>query len=74
MPVASPTPKMIVAVMRKRPSAASTHPATTADRCGAARKRRRVKPLSKSRAIEKPVNTPPNAADWRKTKTNWNAV
>ena len=36
--------------------------------------RRRANPLSKSRAIENPVNTPPNAADWRSTNTNWKAV
>ena len=35
---------------------------------------RRLKPFSKSAAIPKPVNTPPNAADCRNTKTNWNAV
>src|SRR5207247_11193386 len=29
---------------------------------------------SKSRAIPKPVKTPPNAADWSRTNTNWKAV
>jgi hypothetical protein len=33
-----------------------------------------MKPLSKSRAMPNPVNTPANAADWSRTKTNWNAV
>ena len=33
-----------------------------------------MKPLSKSRATPKPVKTPPNAADWSSTKTNWKAV
>ena len=32
---------------------------------------RREKPYSKSRAIPKPVKTPPNAADWSSTKQNW---
>ena len=35
---------------------------------------RRAKPPSKSRATPKPVKTPPNAADWSRTKTNWKAV
>ena len=43
-------------------------------RRGAASRRRRAKPLSKSRAIAKPLKIPPNAADWRKTNTNWKAV
>ena len=43
-------------------------------RFGAASSRRRAKPHSKSRAIPKPVKTPPNAADWSRTKQNWNAV
>ena len=43
-------------------------------RFGAASSSRRAKPFSKSRAIPKPVNTPPNAADWTSTKQNWNAV
>jgi len=30
--------------------------------------------LLQSAAIPKPVNTPPKAADWSRTKTNWNAV
>jgi hypothetical protein len=33
-----------------------------------------VNPDSKSAATAKPVKTPPNAAAWRKTKTNWKAV
>src|SRR5215204_2387362 len=44
------------------------------DRFGAASSSRRAKPDSKSRAIPKPVKTPPNAADWIRTKQNWNAV
>ena len=43
-------------------------------RFGAASSSRRAKPDSKSRAIPKPVKTPPNAADWISTKQNWNAV
>ncbi len=31
-------------------------------------------PVSKSRAIPKPVKTPPKAADCSSTKTNWKAV
>ena len=45
-----------------------------ASRFGAASISRRAKPLSKSAAIPKPVNTPPKAADCSSTKTNWNAV
>ena len=36
--------------------------------------KRRMKPVSQSRAIPKPVNTPANAADCSSTNTNWNAV
>jgi hypothetical protein len=43
-------------------------------RFGALSSSRRAKPESKSRATAKPVKTPPNAEDCRKTKTNWNAV
>ena len=43
-------------------------------RLGAASSSRREKPDSKSAAIEKPVNTPPNADACSSTKTNWNAV
>ena len=43
-------------------------------RFGAASIIRRAKPDSKSAAIAKPVNTPPKAAAWSSTKTNWNAV
>ena len=35
---------------------------------------RRAKPLSKSRAMLKPVNTPANAADCSMTNANWKAV
>ncbi len=45
-----------------------------ASRLGAASIMRRPKPDSKSRAIEKPMNTPPNAEACISTKTNWNAV
>ena len=43
-------------------------------RRGAASMSRLANPPSKSRATPKPVKTPLNAADWRSTKTNWNAV
>ena len=43
-------------------------------RFGAASISRRAKPFSKSVAIPKPVNTPPNALACSSTKTNWNAV
>ena len=43
-------------------------------RFGAASSSRRAKPFSKSDAIPKPVNTPPNADACRSTNTNWNAV
>ena len=33
-----------------------------------------MNPESKSAAIEKPMNTPPKAADWSSTKTNWKAL
>jgi hypothetical protein len=33
-----------------------------------------MNPLSKSRAIPKPVKTPANAAYCNSTKTNWKAV
>ena len=57
-----------------RITAASPKPAITAERSPAASKRRRVNPESKSAAIEKPMKTPPKAADWRSTKTNWKAL
>ena len=41
---------------------------------GAPSRSRRVKPFSKSAAMPKPVNTPPNADACSSTKTNWNAV
>jgi hypothetical protein len=41
---------------------------------GAASSRRRAKPLSKSRAMPKPVKTPPKTADWSRTNANWKAV
>ena len=63
-----------VAVIAHRPMAASPYPTTMALRCGTAMKSRRVNPYSKSAAIPKPVKTPVKAADWRRTKTNWNAV
>ena len=43
-------------------------------RFGAASSSRRANPFSKSDAIPKPVNTPPNADAWISTNTNWNAV
>ena len=54
--------------------AESAYPATIPARFGAASRRRRAMPRSQSRAIPKPVKTPPNAADWSSTNTNWNAV
>ena len=60
--------------MTHRPSAASAYPRTIPLRFGDASSSRLPKPLSKSRAIPKPVKTPPNAADWRSTNTNWNEV
>jgi hypothetical protein len=57
-----------------RITAATPKPVITAERSPAARNRRRVKPESKSAAIEKPMKTPPKAADWRSTKTNWKAL
>ena len=60
--------------MTARTSAATPKPASTAERSPAARNSRRVKPESKSAPIEKPMNTPPNAADCSSTKTNWNAL
>ncbi len=44
------------------------------ERLGAARSNRRPKPLSKSRATENAVKTPPNAAPWRRTNAYWNDV
>ncbi len=43
-------------------------------RCGADTSSRFANPRSKSLAIPKPVNTPPNTADCRSTNTNWNPV
>ena len=71
---AKATPVRNVAVTSQRQSAAAAYPITIPVRCGAARSRRRAKPVSKSRAIPNPVKTPPNAADCSSTKTNWNAV
>ena len=56
-----------------RTSAASAYPSTIPVRFGAASSRRRANPDSKSRAIPKPVKTPPNAADWIRTKQKWKA-
>ena len=63
-----------VAVMHQRRSAAMLYPTTIPIRFGAASSSRRAKPPSKSRATPNPVKTPPNAADWSSTNTNWNAV
>ena len=60
--------------MHHRSTAARQYPTTIPVRFGAASMRRRAKPPSKSRATPKPVKTPPNAADWSSTNTNWNAV
>jgi hypothetical protein len=61
-------------VIAQRPSAAIAYPARRPVRLGAAIISRRAKPYSKSRATPNPVNTPPNAADWSSTNTNWKAV
>ena len=57
-----------------RTSAAIAYPPRIAVRFGAASSRRRPNPTSKSRAMAKPVNTPPKADACRITNTNWNAV
>jgi len=61
---------IIAATAIQRKSAPSAYPAIRPLRCGAATRSRRANPFSKSRAIPKPVKTPPNAADWSRTKTN----
>ena len=66
--------KTIAHTNTARITAATPKPAITAERSRAARKRRRVKPESKSAPIEKPMKTPPKAADWSSTKTNWKAL
>ena len=43
-------------------------------RFGAASSSLRAKPDSKSAATAKPTKTPPNAALWMNTKTNWKLV
>ena len=58
----------------QRHIAAIANPSTIPVLCGEASSKRRANPNSKSRAIPNPVKTPPKAADWRSTKTNWNAV
>ena len=73
MPVARAMPKTTTQTSTARTSPATPYPAITAERSRAARSSRRVKPESKSAPIEKPMNTPPKAADWSSTKTNWNA-
>ena len=75
IPAMSATTVSTVAVTRpaqRAPPARSR--ARSRVRFGAASSSRRAKPDSKSRAIPKPVKTPPNAADWIRTKQNWNAV
>jgi hypothetical protein len=47
---------------------------TMPPRLGAASISRFANPPSKSRAMPNPVKTPLNAADCRRTNTNWNAV
>ena len=58
---------------RRADMAATPNPAITAERSPPARNSRRVKPESKSAPIEKPMKTPPKAADCSSTKTNWKA-
>ncbi len=74
IPAISATTVSKLQVIRARVSAAIMYPTTMPPRLGADSMKRRAKPLSKSRAIAKPVNTPPKAADWSTTNTNWNAV
>ena len=74
MPAIAAATETIVAVKNQRAIAASAYPAMIPRRRGEASSSRRPKPDSKSPAAAKPVNTPPKAADCRKTKTNWNAV
>ena len=66
--------KTIAQTMIARTSAARPKPASTAERSPAARNSRRVKPESKSAPIEKPMKTPPKAADCSRTKMNWKAL
>ena len=77
-PTSIPTSSAIVvssvAVKLQRTSAASPYPSRIPKRFGEASSSRLPKPPSKSRAMPKPVKTPPNAADWSRTKTNWNDV
>jgi hypothetical protein len=58
--------------MTQRTNAASPKPTRMPSRLGDASSRRFPKPPSKSRAMPKPVKTPPKAAACRRTKTNWN--
>ena len=74
MPDASAITVRSVAVMHQRRIAARPYPSTMPVLFGEASISRRAKPPSKSRATPKPVKTPPKAADWRRTKTNWKAV
>ena len=62
------------ATVAQRTNADTAYPSRMPLRFGAASISRRMNPLSKSRAIPKPVNTPANAADCKRTNTNWNAV
>ena len=57
-----------------RTMAEMAYPPRMPSRLGAASIIRRPKPDSKSRAMAKPVNTPPNADAWSSTNTNWKAV
>ncbi len=74
IPTASAITVSITHTNTARDRAASAYPATIADRRGAASISRRPKPDSKSRAMAKPVNTPPKAEAWSSTNTNWKAV
>src|SRR2546426_896581 len=74
IPVARAIAKTIAHTKAARITAETPKPAITAERSCADTKSRRVKPESKSAAIEKPMNTPPKAADWSNTNTNWNAL
>ena len=74
IPTTNATTVSSTATTDQRRSAASAYPRTIPLRRGAASMSRFANPPSKSRATPNPVKTPLNAADWRSTKTNWNAV
>ena len=74
MPASRATTVTTRTVNAARTSAPSQYPAMIPLCRGAARSIRRAKPDSKSRAIEKPVNMPPNADACSRTKPYTKAV